>query len=124
MRKHDIKLNCRFYTLNETIKADRSNRYAGGGLKKSQTNAVFMAAKVLRFKLPIGCYNVHFQWTKPNMKMDHDNIAHIKKVILDGLVKAKSIENDSPKYINNFKDTFVLDRGQKHISCHVFFTEV
>jgi len=35
--------------------------------------------------------------------------------VLDGLVKAGIIPDDSPKYIHSFEDVFVLDRDNPRI---------
>lgn len=52
----------------------------------------------------------------PNMKRDPDNLRGVAtKYVLDGLVKAGIIPDDSPKYIHSFEDVFVLDRDNPRI---------
>lgn len=120
-----IILNTNFPTLNEYIKLERSSKFAAANLKKVTTNKISYLAKLPGCKLKENtCYNVYFTWHKPNNRVDHDNIAFAKKFILDGLVKGGVLENDSPKFINNFTDTFVLDKKRNYISCIVEFIEL
>ena len=49
-------------------------------------------------------------WYEPNRKRDIDNIAGGVKFILDGLVMAGTIKNDSQRYINSITHKFELDR--------------
>lgn len=116
-----IELDMKFVSLNEYIESERRNRYAGAAIKKQQTNSVCLLAKKNKISLKKGLYNVKFTWIKPDNKKDHDNICFAKKFILDGLVQAGIIENDTCKYIGNFIDVFVLDRSKKYISCIVEF---
>lgn len=106
-----------FISLNEYIDSERGNKYSGASLKRKQTMSVANIALSQKFKVPDGLYDVHFQWIKPSMRQDNDNVAFAKKFILDGLVVAKSITGDGPKVINNFRDTFVLDRKLKRVEC-------
>ena len=117
-------LNMGFVTLNEYINAERSSRYKAAKIKKSQTNSVAFIALEYGFKLKQKQYDIIFKWYKPNDRKDHDNIAFAKKFILDGLVKAKSLPNDNPKYIRNFQDIFIIDKTRNYIACEVFFIEV
>ena len=117
-----LELDMPFVTLNEYINAERQNKYVAANIKKQQTNTVCFLAKN-KITLQTGLYDVHFTWIKPNNKKDHDNIAFAKKFILDGLVKAGIIENDTSKFIGNFTDTFILDRSKKYISCIVEFSK-
>jgi Holliday junction resolvase RusA-like endonuclease len=56
-------------------------------------------------KVKTPCY-IDFHWIVKNKRKDPDNIAFAKKYILDGLVEAQIIPNDSLKYILGFSDTF------------------
>lgn len=117
-------LNTSFPTLNEYIKLERTNKYIAANLKKVTTNKVCYLAREQNFKVGLKKYDVNFTWCKHNNRIDHDNIAFAKKFILDGLKCAGSIKDDSPKYIRNFTDTFILDDTRRYISCVVEFIEI
>lgn len=119
-----LMIDMAFVTLNEYINAERSNRQKAARIKKFQTDGVCWIAIQEKFKLNPGKYDVNFIWMKPNNKKDHDNIAFCKKFILDGLVKAKVIQSDGSKFINNFQDRFVLDNTKPYIYCIVEFIKV
>jgi len=116
-------LNMAFVTLNEYIQAERSNKYKSAAIKEQLTNSVAYLSLQQKFKLPDKKHDIIFTWYKPNNKTDHDNIAFAKKFILDGLVKAGALKNDGPKYIGNFQDIFILDKGRDYISCTIEFIE-
>lgn len=120
-----IILNTSFPTLNEYIKAERSNKYMAANLKKFFTEKVELLAKEQNFNLPSNTmFNVNIKWYKPNNRIDHDNIAFAIKFVLDGLIKAKILKSDSPKYINNIFHEFEVDKNRSYISCIVEFIEV
>jgi len=121
-----LVLDTDFVTLNEYIKAERAkNKRAGSGVKDRETNKAAFLARRAKFKVDDNTlYDVKFTWIKPNDRHDHDNISFAKKFIFDGLIKAKSIQSDSPEYINNFQDVFILDRSLKNRICIIEFIEV
>ena len=42
---------------------------------------------------------VRFTWVEGNRRRDIDNVAFAKKFVLDGLVQAGVIGNDTPQYV-------------------------
>ncbi len=119
-----VILNTKLVTLNEYINAERSHRIKAAKIKKQQTNAVAYLCLEQGFEVPNGLYDLRFIWYKPNNKIDHDNIAFTKKFVLDGFKLARVINDDSPKYIRNFTDTFIIDKTRNYISCAVEFIKV
>ena len=122
--KKELILNMSFPSLNEYINLERSNKFAAATMKKSRTITVAYLARAQVFKLEDKKYDVYFTWYKPNNKKDHDNIAFAKKFVLDGLILAKVLKSDGSKYINNFRDTFILDKTRDYVSCKVEFIEL
>jgi len=118
-----IMLDVDLVTLNPYIDAERANKFFASSIKKKMTNAVKSIAMSNRFILEPNLYDVDFTWYCPNNRIDHDNIAFCKKFILDGLKEAGSIPDDSPKYVNNFTDTFVKS-DKKYVHCAVMFNKV
>ena len=51
---------------------------------------------------------IRFTWHVKNRKSDPDNIAFAKKYVLDGMVKAGIIPDDTHRYIKGFEDRFVI----------------
>ncbi len=122
---YKLILNTKFCTLNEYIKAERTNKYISAKIKKEQTNKVYYLAIEQKFKLPANTkFDVQILWLIPNKKPDPDNISFAKKFVLDGLVNAKILENDSLKFINSFSDSFEVDKTKPYISCVVTFRPV
>lgn len=109
MEKIKIILKGEFTSLNEYISADRNNRYAGASVKKNETERAYYEIKkkkLEKIKCPI---YIDFLWVTKNLKKDADNVSFSKKFILDAMVQAKLIENDTRKYVLGFKDDFAVD---------------
>lgn len=107
MRGATIKftIHSRLPSLNEVISENRANRYKGAKLKKD-TEAVIIA-EIKRQKVqPVTEYpvEVFIRWFEPNRKRDVDNIQSSKKFILDAMVKAGVLVNDSPRYVAQVYD--------------------
>lgn len=90
--------------LNEYINAERSNRNYAASIKRRETKKAKDAAQgIEQFKNPVW---LHFKWVEPNGRRDIDNVAFAKKFILDGLVGAGVLVNDSRQYVAGFEDDF------------------
>jgi Holliday junction resolvase RusA-like endonuclease len=95
--------------LNDYIKENRGARgkFMGNKYKKFQTEDV--AKQILKqnpphFTKPV---IVEFHWVEINKKRDPDNFVFAKKFVLDGMVKAGVISNDSWNNIAGFgKETW------------------
>ena len=105
--KYIFEINKRLPSFNEYTKKNRANKYAGAEMKKQEEEFIYLAIKNqlgnLKIKNPV---KINFLWIEENGKRDLDNISFAKKFILDALVKAKVIENDSRKYVAGFVDNF------------------
>lgn len=92
--------------LNDLIGAINRNRFLGNQLKQNETNLVALYAKGLKpCQYPV---YIDFRYYEPNAKRDPDNIAAAKKFILDGLVVAGILPNDTQKWILGFSDTWTV----------------
>ena len=58
---------------------------------------------------------IHFTWAEENKKRDLDNICFAKKFILDALVKANVLENDTQNFVKGFTDNFEYNTENKVI---------
>lgn len=72
--------------------------------------------KIGQIKPPIA---PKFTWFTKNERMDCDNISFAKKYILDGLVLAEIIPNDSRKYVIGFQDCFEVDKNNPRVEIEV-----
>ena len=95
-------------TLNEYIEAERTHKNIASKIKNDFTvlckNASF---GLLKCGIdPSKKYNIKIIWHVNNRK-DHDNIAFGIKFILDGMVNAGVLHNDSPSHIWNISHIFV-----------------
>lgn len=89
-----------FPSLNELIGAMNHNRFAGAKMKKEWTELSAMYFKQIKpYDTPI---KLSFIWFEPNAKRDPDNIVSAKKFILDGMVLAGVVPNDTQKWIRGF----------------------
>ena len=85
-----------FPNWNKYIEAERSNKYWASNMKKQEKECVKLLCRNMK---PIENYPVTIQVTKyvKNRNTDVDNIRI--KGLLDGLVAAGILKNDSLKYI-------------------------
>lgn len=113
-----VRIDGKLPTLNEYIKAERGNKYAGAKLKKEATELV--AWQVLGEDEITEQVNIHIEW-HTSRKADHDNITFAKKFILDGLVKGGILKDDNPKHVADFSDRVIHD-GEDY--CYINFEVV
>lgn len=104
--------------LNDHDGANRTNKFGGAALKKQMTDLV---AWQLKNKQPITkpCY-IKFYWYYSS-KHDFDNIRFAAKYVLDGMVKAGILKNDSQKYVLGFRgDIFIpVAKGDEKVKVEV-----
>jgi Holliday junction resolvase RusA-like endonuclease len=94
----------------------RSNRFAGSAIKKSETERVAWCCKKnpLR-KVTIFPVLICFRWFSKNSRKDLDNVAFSKKFILDGMVMAGVLPDDSREYVSGFSDEFYIDKENPRV---------
>ena len=107
----ELKINYRFTTLNEYIKAERTPKFGyimANRIKKRETDVVCLLAKTKLKKIdkPV---DIEFTWLEKTARRDVDNIAFCQKFLLDGLVKAGILENDSQKFVKSLYHQFEKD---------------
>jgi len=104
--------------LNEMIEAAKSHFGAYASMKQTYTDMVAWLAK----KLPKYKYeqvNIIITWYEPNEKRDPDNIMAGQKFILDALVHAGVIPNDSQKYIAGIVHRFRVDKRRPRVEVEI-----
>ena len=106
--------------LNTYTDLNRKNLFMANAMKQSETRRVAHEAWLARLQ-PIEKYpvRIHFRWYSKNRKKDIDNIAFAKKFLLDGLVQARVLKNDSQKFISGFSDDFFIDKDHPRVEVEI-----
>lgn len=108
-----VEIPAKLPSLNEYVRACRSNAYAGAKMKKVYQEIIsWYLMKMPKINKPI---YIHFHWIEANKMRDLDNIAFGKKFILDAMQEMGIIPNDNQKYIKGFTDTFEYAKQNKVI---------
>ena len=105
--------------LNEYVRAERANRYAASKMKREQTERAGVAAVEQRMPAFAGPVDIAFTWVEKDRRRDVDNVAFAKKFILDGLVRAGVIPDDTPRYVAGISDRFSYDAARPRIEVEV-----
>ena len=103
--------------MNEIIDAARSHWSRSAKQKKLATVRCSLAFKGRRsFKPPIA---LAIDWFEPSLKRDLDNITAGVKYILDGMVLAGKLTDDSRKYVSRISHSVSLDRYNPRVEVTV-----
>ena len=107
--------------LNHFIAANNANRYKAALIKKAETYRVaseIRAAKVPKITSPM--VEMICTWYTKDKKKDADNICGFGlKVILDGMVMAKILPNDTRAYTGSFVHHFETDRLRPRVEIEI-----
>jgi Holliday junction resolvase RusA-like endonuclease len=91
-------------SLNEYIRACRSNKFQGSKMKRETEDLIGAYIKDLpQFLSPV---EIEFHWVESSKRRDLDNVAFSKKFILDALVKFGKLKDDNRKCVTAFRDVF------------------
>ena len=114
--KYRFEINKRLMGLNEYIRLNRKNKYAGNKAKQDEQNFIIWEIKRQLGNIQIEKPIIgNFTWIEENKKRDLDNICFAKKFILDALVEARVLKNDNRKIVTNFTDSFEYGNKSKVI---------
>ena len=103
----------RFPSLNEYIDANRSDPRAGSRMKRRLTEACawcFKGKAIDGFPA-----RLRIVYREPNRRRDIDNITYAAKYILDGMVEAGAIPDDSQRYICSIESVVDVDRDNPRV---------
>ena len=109
----------RMPSLNDYVRAVNANRFKGNAMKQECTSLAAWAAKAARMPRFARPVTVRFTWVEGNRRRDIDNVAFAKKFILDGLVRAGVILDDTPRYVAGLADRFDYDKQHPRIEVEV-----
>lgn len=109
----EIEIPFSLPSLNDYIKACKSNRFAGAKHKKEvQEDIGWYINKLPVFKKPI---KIHFIWVENKKQRDFDNVCFAKKYILDAMVNAGKLQDDNRNNVIGFTDEFLTEDERKVI---------
>lgn len=91
---------------NEYIGALSHNRFVGGKMKKDATN--FCAQYAMRIRPITEPSAISIRWIEKDCRRDLDNVAFAVKFILDGLVLAGKLPNDTRQWVTAITHSFSL----------------
>ena len=98
----------KFTTLNKYIQKERTNKYIASKIKRDETYIAYIhLCQYDPIETPC---KLKFTWHVVNKRTDLDNWGFCKKFVLDGMVKAGIIPDDSMKYITGLQDEFVISK--------------
>lgn len=106
-----ILIDGRMPGLNDYIRKERRNRYMAADMKRKWTNKVADLAIQKREPKHHGRVWVFIKCYEKDERRDADNVeAFAKKCILDGLVRAGVIVDDSRKWLDGCSCEVMTDR--------------
>lgn len=105
--------------LNKYIGALNRNRFMGAKLKRDETERVATECMVAGLEACLEPVTLHFHWYMKNDRKDLDNIAFAKKFILDGMVQAGLLYDDSHKWVRGFTDSFEIDKSNPRVEIEI-----
>ena len=110
----------RLSSLNEYIRACRSNVYQANELKKDNEIRVIQGARAMKlskvYKYPI---KLKIAFYEPDRRRDVDNVSFAVKFILDGLVKAQILQNDSQKHVSEIQSVVEVDKKNPRVEVEI-----
>ena len=112
MKHYKFKIDYRLPGLNDFIKwakirHGKWNRYSQE--KRTHTENIYHIIDYCG--KPFGRVFINFTWVEPNKRRDPDNISSAGiKLILDAMVWAGIIIDDSQKYVEGWTNTFRVDK--------------
>ncbi len=101
-------------TTNEMVNEARTNRFKAAATKKQWTSQI--AIEAIDAPSFEGLVYLGFRFFVNRFTSDHDNIQGAKKYLMDGLVQAGVLKDDSLKYIHPIVvDQFFLTKKDKYV---------
>lgn len=114
-------INGRLPNLNDFIRQNNKNRYAGAELKAESQKIVTVAIKQqlrgVKIRHPV---SMRYRWIEKDRRRDLDNISSFgRKVIQDALVDSGVLKDDGWDYIKSFFDDFSVDPHNPRIEVEI-----
>lgn len=99
MKIQKFTISQRLPGLNDVIKVNRRNQYAGANLKKEIDESIMWQIQSYDLDPITRPCEVIIYFYEMNHRRDVDNIQSATKFIMDALTKTRIIVDDSPRYV-------------------------
>lgn len=109
---------------NEAEKAARSHWSKGAKMKREYTDLIYfecLSQHIMPFENKV---NITVTFYEKDRRRDDDNVISSLKWILDGIVKARVIKDDSPKYVKLYINEIKYDKDFPRIEVEINESEV
>lgn len=113
----------RLPSRNEAERAARTHWAVGAKLKKEATEAVMWEAISQHIKPESGCVTVEVTFYEKDYRRDEDNVQSGIKYILDGLVQANILPNDTRRLVRLNIRPVEVDKANPHIEVAIYRQE-
>lgn len=111
-----LRLQGELPALNEIIGASKAHWSNYARVKRQNTYLVALQCRAQHLSPIDGPVEISFLHYRPSRKKDPDNVAAgAQKMILDGLVKAAILPNDTMQYVAALHHAFEVDRDNPRI---------
>lgn len=105
----------RFPSRNDATRADRAHWAVGAALKKKHTEAVYWSIKAQKIKPVTGKTRMTITFYERDYRRDEDNIISGLKYLLDGIVMAQIIPNDTRKHLQLKIEPIQVDKERPRV---------
>jgi len=109
----------RLPSRNDAENAARTHWTAGRKFKKEWTDMIAIYCKQQQILKFIQSVKIHITYYEQNKRRDVDNIYSSSKYILDGLVQAGILIDDSPKYVCDIKNQIEYDKVNPRVQIRI-----
>jgi hypothetical protein len=106
--------------LNTIIKLAKSHYKVYANNKRVNTQLVAYECKIQKLQPIEGISTFHFAHYRPNRRVDPDNATAAQKYILDGLIVAKILPDDSMRYVKTLVHTFDICKKNPRILVTIY----
>ena len=111
-----FEINVKMPTLNELIKRDRTNRYAGNELKRRYQMIASARIRQARLSPVKQAQWILYEFHESSRRRDKDNVsAFARKVINDALQNTGILPNDNNEWVAGLSEVFVYDKTDRII---------
>lgn len=121
MKPQQLILDGQLPAINEIIATTKSHWSKYSRVKKANTNIVASQALGQKLRPITNKVDIVFFHYRPSRRKDPDNVAGgAMKVILDGLVKAGVLKNDTMEFVNTLCHCFEVDKKNPRIEVLIY----
>ncbi len=103
-------------SLNDYTNANRTNHYKGNKLKQRTQRDIGYYLPKVKITKPV---KIKITWFEKNKRRDPDNVIFAKKFILDAMVNAGVLVDDSQKWIKGFEEVVKVDQKNPRVEVEI-----